>query len=79
MEEDKKTKRKAKASKLFSRVRTIKNKYGMDNTHLFATCNAKECADYLQYMKLKTDGAMPKGLTERRQLCKEWPQHPSPT
>ena len=51
----------------------------MDKTHLFATCNAKECAVYLQYKKLKTDGAMPKGLEERRQLCKEWLQRPSPT
>ena len=78
-EEDKKTKRKAKASKLLSGVKAIRNKYGMDKTHLFATCNAKECAVYLQYKKLKTDGAMPKGLEERRQLCKEWLQRPSPT
>ena len=63
----------------FQRVRAIRNKYGMDKTHLFATCNAKECAVYLQYKKLKTDGAMPKGLTERRQLCKECIQHQSPT
>ena len=51
----------------------------MDKTHLFATCNAKECAVYLQYKKLKTNGAMPKELEERRQLCKEWLQRPSPT
>ncbi len=71
-EEDKKTKRKAKASKLFIGVRALRAKYGMDNTHLFATFNAKECAVYLQYKKLKKDGAMPKELAERRQLCKEW-------
>ena len=51
----------------------------MDNTHLFATFNAKECAVYLQYKKLKTDGAMPKELAERRQLCKEWMGCQSPT
>ncbi len=43
------------------------------------TCNAKECAVYLQYKNLKTDGAMPKGLAERRQLCKEWMGCQSPT
>ena len=78
-EEDKKTKRKAKASKLFIGVRALREKYGMDNTDLFATCNAKECSFYLQYKKLKTDGAMPKGLTEKRQLCKEWMGCQSPT
>ena len=51
----------------------------MDKTHLFTTCNAKECSFYLQYKKLKTDGAMPKGLTEKRQLCKEWMGRRSPT
>ena len=51
----------------------------MDNTHLFVTFNAKECAVYLQYKKLKTDRAMPKGLAEGRQLCKEWMGHQSPT
>ena len=54
-------------------------KNGMDKTRLFSTCNSKECAVYLQYKKLKIDGAMPKGHTETRQLCKEWIQHPSPT
>ena len=78
-EEEKKMKRKAKSSKLFAGVRAIREKYGMDKTHLFATCNAKECSFYLQYKKLKTDGAMPKGLTEKRQLCKEWMGRRSPT
>ena len=78
-EEDKKTKRKAKASKLFVGVRALRAKYGMDNSHLFATCNAKECSFYLQYKKLKTDGSIPKGLTEKRQLCKEWMGRQSPT
>ena len=77
--EEKKTKRKAKASKLFIGVRELREKHGADNTHLFATCNAKEYGVYLQFKKLKTDGAMPKGLSERRQLCKEWIEHPSPT
>jgi hypothetical protein len=78
-EEEKTTKRKAKASKLFIGVRELREKHGTDNTHLFATCNAKECGIYLQYKKSKNDGAMPKGLSERRQLCREWIKRPSPT
>jgi hypothetical protein len=47
-EEEKKTKRKAKASKLFIGVRELREKHAADNTHLFVTCNAKECGVYLQ-------------------------------
>ena len=35
-EEDKKTKRKAKTSKLFIGVKALRAKYGMDITHLFS-------------------------------------------
>ncbi len=78
-EEEKKTKRKAQASSLFIGVRELREKHGAGKSHLFATFNAKECGYYLQYNKLKTDGAMPKGLSERRQQCKEWIERPSPT
>ena len=42
-------------------------------------CDLKESGVYLQYKKHNKDTAMPKGLTERRQRCLEWINHPSPT
>ena len=54
----------------------MRDKYGHESTHRFATCNLQECGTYLQCKKNqgkgeKVDGAMPKELVDRQAHCVE--------
>ena len=81
-EKSAKTKR-DKIKKVCDGVQAMRKKYGPESLHHFEQCNLKECGAYLQYKKdqgkAKTkDGAMPKGLEERRARCVAWMERPSP-
>jgi hypothetical protein len=78
-EEGQRSKRMATASKLVIGVNALREKWGNETTHHIMQCTLKECGVYLQYKKHNKDTAKAKGLTERRQQCLEWINHPSPT
>ena len=72
--------RRTRLRKKISGVKALRDKYGHESTHLFATLSKTECGTYLQYKKQSTkDGKMPVDLEARRQRCIEWMSRPSPT
>ena len=81
-EKSAKTKR-DKIKKVCNGVREMREKWGHESLHRFEPCNLKECGAYLQYKKDQgkgntKDGAMPKGVEERRARCVAWMERPSP-
>ena len=61
----------------------LREKYGHEQTHLFAKYSKDKCGAYLQYKKgqgagVMNDVAIPKDLSEKIQRCVEWMRRPSP-
>ena len=71
--------RKQRLKKKLEEVKKLREKYGHEITHHFASFNKEECGIYLQYKKQSSkDPGMPKELSERQARCLEWMKRPSP-
>ena len=72
--------RRHKLKKRMEGVKKLREKYGHESTHRFASFNKDECGVYLQYKKQSAkDPRMPTDLADRRARCLEWMGRQSPT
>ena len=78
-EEKNVSERRQKLAKKIEEVKRLREKYGHETLHRFATLNKDECGIYLQYKKQSVkDPGMPKDLDARRARCIEWMARSSP-
>ena len=59
-------------------MKDLRDRYGHENVHNFVPFNKKDCRQFLQYKKNRTDSKMPDNLEQLRVRCREVMNRPSP-